>query len=77
MKLLFILWMIHPHYQGALYAYFVFIEKFFRKNEEKMRRNAGVWLTIIPNYYRQGLNMILTILTKLFGGKEKKSFLET
>ena len=76
-KLLFILWMIHPRYQGALYAYFVFIEKYFRKNEEKMRRGAGSWLTIIPNQVRQALNVTLTMMQKLFGGKGKKSFLDS
>ena len=49
LKLLFVVWMIHPRYQGALYAYFVHIEKWFKHNEEKMRRRASKYLTIVPN----------------------------
>ena len=29
--------MIHPRYQGALYAYFVYVETYFKRNEAKIR----------------------------------------
>ena len=59
--------MIHPKYQGALYAYFVYVEKHFRKGEEKMRRIANKWLTIIPNQVRHIINSTLTFLAKSAG----------
>mmetsp|Transcript_30735 Transcript_30735/g.38028 ORF Transcript_30735/g.38028 Transcript_30735/m.38028 type:complete len:87 (-) Transcript_30735:397-657(-) len=62
-KLLFIVWMIHPRYQGALYVYFVHTEKWFKHNEEKIRRCASKYLTIIPNQVRYCINRTLTFLS--------------
>ena len=66
-KLLFIIWMIHPRYQGALYAYFVHIEKWFKHNEDKIRRRASKWLTYIPNQVRFFINTTLTFLSQKAG----------
>ncbi len=59
--------MIHPRYQGALYAYFVHIEKWFKANEDKIRRRASKWLTIIPNQVRYYINSTLTFLSQKAG----------
>ena len=66
-KLLFIIWMIHPRYQGALFAYFVHIEKWFKHNEDKIRRQASKWLTFIPNQIRYYINCALTFLSQKAG----------
>ena len=65
--------MIHPAYQGALYAYFVHIEKWFKHNEEKIRRQASKWLTIIPNKMRYYINNTLTFLSQKAGQQRIKA----
>ena len=41
MRLLFIAWMIHPKYKGALFLYFRTIEQSFLKHEESIRASVS------------------------------------
>ncbi len=68
-RLVFVVWMIHPRYQGALYLYFAKIEKFFRCNEETIRRNTSKLLTVIPQKVKHYLNR--TVIFLVNKGKRK------
>ena len=68
-RLLFIVWMIHPRYQGALFLYFDIIEYFFKRNEEKIRRHTSKILTVVPRHVKHVLNIIVTFLANK--GKQK------
>ena len=64
LKLLFIIWMIHPRYQGAIYSYHSHTEKLFKSREDKIRRKASYLLTLVPIKVRQLLNKALTLLAR-------------
>ena len=64
LKLLFIVWMIHPRYQGALYTYFAHVEQRFGENEKRIRKQSSQLLTDIPNFLSNILDSVLGMLSQ-------------
>lgn len=64
MKLLFVVWMIHPRYQGALFIYFVYVDHHYKRNEEFIRKEAGKLLKKVPYVVHYCLNKTLTFVSE-------------
>lgn len=72
-RLLFVAWMIHPKYKGALYLYFSKLEPLFKKNERTVRERTLHLLNTYPTYLSSRFTKLVDqISSKLNKGKSKK-----
>lgn len=75
-RLLFVAWMIHPKYQGALFLYFNTIEQLFHNNEQAIKTSAINFLEVVPSYIKTQVTRALMVIKKRKPKHEKSHAVE-